>query len=156
AGDGDDRTSDAIFVATGDRPNVEVGDEVQVGGRVVEWRRRNRHQDLSNTNLIAEGAPEVLSRGNPLPAPVRIGGGGVRLEGPTPALLEALERLEGMRVAVQNAQAAGPMTQHGELCAIPDRGAGLEQRTHFGGARGSARQKVYDLLRVRLSAQQQQ
>src|SRR5690606_15006262 len=78
------------------------------------------------------------------------------LEGPTPALLEALERLEGMRVAVQNAQAAGPITQHGELYAIPDRGAGLEQRTHFGGARGSARQKVYDLLRVRLSAQQQQ
>src|SRR5690606_7230135 len=114
----------------------------------------NNH-DLTNTTVVAEAPPRLMSRGNALPAPVRLGEGGVELRGPVPALLETFERLEGMRVTLDDALAAGPINRYGDLYVSPDGGAGLERRTRNGGAHGTARAQVHDLVRLRLRPEQQ-
>jgi len=76
-GDGDDATSDALFVYTGDADSVSLGDAVAVRGVAGEWR--------GQTEVAAEAV--AVCGVAPLPAPVA-----VRL----PA--DDLERFEGMRV----------------------------------------------------------
>ena len=75
AGDGDDATSDGIFVDPDSGPPVAVGDEVRVTGPVNEDIPGGAGTgNLSTTEL--SGEVEILSNGNPLPAPVVIGTGG--------------------------------------------------------------------------------
>ena len=49
-GDGDERTSDGMFVFTKKAPRVSVGDEVQVTGTLIEYipRRRGYQQSVHN------------------------------------------------------------------------------------------------------------
>jgi Predicted extracellular nuclease len=82
-GDGDDATSDAIFVLGGGDAGIRSGDRVRVRGRVTE----TGDGDATLTALEAIGI-EVLGRGEP----------------PAPLVLDAppadWERLEGMRVRI--------------------------------------------------------
>ncbi|MEM9652768.1 MAG: 5'-nucleotidase C-terminal domain-containing protein [Actinomycetota bacterium] len=71
AGDGDDNTSDGIFVF-GFGSGVAVGDMVEVTGEVSEFIPGGAATgNLSVTQL--SGTTTVLSSGNPLPAPVEVG-----------------------------------------------------------------------------------
>ena len=74
-GDGNPRTSDALFVDMAIRPAGElpsIGDYVEVTGTVEE---RGRESQLSVT-LIANAVVQALRSGDPLPAPISIGRGG--------------------------------------------------------------------------------
>ncbi len=76
--DANDATSEGLFVFTGSSSNpatlVSVGDIVQVGGRVSEFRPSANN--LTITELVGPLTVNKLSSGNPLPAPVVIGAGG--------------------------------------------------------------------------------
>jgi predicted extracellular nuclease len=78
-GDGDDATSDAIFVFTSSRPSVTARQSLRVTGLVSEFVPGGPSTgNLSTTQLSRVSAAdplviEVLSSGNPLPAPVRLG-----------------------------------------------------------------------------------
>jgi predicted extracellular nuclease len=111
AGDGNARTSDAVFVFTGSAPTVAIGDGVQVRGTVSEFQAGAAN--LTTTELLPS-AITVLSSGNALPAAVLIGEGG--LTPPTETIdddnvtsfdpqtdgLDFYESLEGMRVTVDS------------------------------------------------------
>ncbi|CEM26444.1 unnamed protein product [Vitrella brassicaformis CCMP3155] len=71
-GDGRSETSDGIFVfLDGFLEGLEVGDEVRLRARVQEDVRSSG--DLSRTQLLPAGQPEVVSMGNDLPKPVVMG-----------------------------------------------------------------------------------
>lgn len=122
--DGDDRTSEGIFVAAdGSLPEMAVGDEVRVAGRVEE---PVRGRDLPLTRLVASRV-DVISRGHELPAPVIVGPGGRR---PPEDVIEddgftvfeperdgadLFESLEGMRVVVREPVVVGPTSDRGEF-----------------------------------------
>lgn len=74
-GDGDDATSDGIFVFTGGAPTVAAGDQVRVTGPVSEFIPGGAASGNLSTSQMG-GDVEVFSSGNPLPAPVVIGLGG--------------------------------------------------------------------------------
>jgi VCBS repeat-containing protein len=112
AGDGNARTSDALFVFTGSAPTVALGDSVEVRGTVAEFLPSNNSTNLTTTQ-VAASAVQVQSSGNPLPGPVRIGAGG--LLPPTRTIdddgfgtfdpendgIDFYESLEGMRVTIE-------------------------------------------------------
>lgn len=139
--DGDDRTSDGIFVVRDAAlPDVALGDEVRVAGRVEEVVRG---QDLPLTRLVASGI-EVTGRGRPLPAPVVLGAGGRRppedvveddgfvVFDPEQDAADFFECLEGMRVEVRDPAVVGPTSESGEFVVT----AGpppAERRTARGG-----------------------
>lgn len=140
--DGDDRTSEGLFVLTDSAmPAVAVGDRVRVDGVVEE---PIGGLGLPVTRLVAT-AVEVAARGLALPAPVEIGPNGrrppqdtidddalTRFEPETDGL-DFFESLEGMRVAVPRPVVVGPTSRFGELVVLPD---GLDgERTERGGLR---------------------
>ena len=143
-GDGDDATSDGIFVFTGGAPGVAVGDAVQVTGTVGEFIPGGPATgNLSTTQL--GGSPEitVLSSDVPLPDPVVIGRDGRvppdmvidddALQSYDPATdgLDFFESLEGMRVTVEDAAAVAPTNRFGEIFTVADKGkdaTGLNDR----------------------------
>ncbi|MGF1475326.1 MAG: esterase-like activity of phytase family protein [Geminicoccaceae bacterium] len=79
-GDGDDATSDGMFVFTSDEPAVAVGDEVRLTGTVSEFVPGDSEPDDDDGNLsitqMAFPDIEVLSGGNDLPASTVLGAGG--------------------------------------------------------------------------------
>ena len=79
-GDGDDATSDGIFVFTGGAPSVAVGDELRVTGEVSEFVPGDFEpgNDDGNLSITQFAFPEieVLSSGNDLPAAIVLGSGG--------------------------------------------------------------------------------
>ena len=110
AGDGDPATSDGLFVSG--IPGVltpSPGDAVRVVGRVEEDQKGN---ELPRTRLYAVQSPEVISKGNPLPAPVPL----TKL--PDLSIAEGIvfwEALEGMRVSVENAPVISPPNRFGQF-----------------------------------------
>lgn len=87
-------TSEGIYVyGENSVPLVTLGDQVQVDGTLIEFRPRNERIFLSITE-ITRPTVKVLSKGNPLPAPIVL----------TPADLnpagrvDQMEKYEGMRV----------------------------------------------------------
>ena len=142
-GDGDDATSDALFVFTGDEPRseptVSVGDEVEVRGPVSEFVPGGADTGNLSTTQIFRPGYEVLSWDNALPTPVLLVQGG--RTPPTQAIDDDLteqyelnagegdyqpaedgvdfyESLEAMRVTVEGAQAVGPTTRFGEIFTV--------------------------------------
>ncbi len=91
AGDGDDATSDAIFVVAGPQTDLRAGDRVRVRGRVVEQGERG-----SLTALEAERV-ETVGHGESV-APTVLA-----------AAPDGWERLEGMRVRID-----APLTVSGQ------------------------------------------
>lgn len=135
APDGDDATSDAIFVFSTASPDVAVGDQVRVEGRVIEFTPPNRPAQLPLTKIVE---PEIvaLAQGATLPAPVVLGPGGrmpptetidddglSRFEPATDGI-DFYESLEGMRVAVADAIALAPENRFREIWAVIAGGRG--------------------------------
>ncbi|GAA3980920.1 hypothetical protein GCM10023085_74040 [Actinomadura viridis] len=154
APDRSDATSEGIFVFTRTRPSVAPGDAVRVDGRVSEFRAGGtRSAALSRTEIDATRTV-LEARGVPLPPPVTLGPGGRRAPGavidgddrggpgrdaetggrfdPVRDALDFYESLEGMRVRVTDAVAAGP-SRDGEIPVLPAGGAGAGVRTARGG-----------------------
>jgi predicted extracellular nuclease len=77
-GDGDDATSDGMFVFMGSSCSVcpSVGDEVQLTDQVAEFIPGGAGTGNLSTTEMAFPIINVLSSGNPLPAPVIIGTSG--------------------------------------------------------------------------------
>jgi len=163
AGDGDASTSEAIFVEMPSPRAVAEGDRVRIMGTVAESAPDGRPADLRVTRLIRPSAPQVISRGSPLPQPVIIGAGGlsiprttvitqadlpvdlrdpaqVRLDRFTPDtdVLDFFESLEGMLVTLRSPTALSPTEWRGQgrsdFFAHPEAGSG----THDPHARTAA------------------
>jgi predicted extracellular nuclease len=151
APDGDDATSEGIFVFTSSAPSVSVGDTVSVGGTVTEFRPDSA--GLTTTE-ISGPTIAVLSSGNPLPAPIALGTGGrlpptsvieddatgdVETSGsfdPANDGIDFYESLEGMRLQINGAVAVGPTAVFGSNREIPvlgDDGANASVRSARGG-----------------------
>lgn len=143
-GDGDDATSDGIFVFTSSAPGVAVGDDVLVSGSVSEFIPGGAATgNLSITQISSPTAVTVVSSGNALPAAVILGEGG-RIPpnqvidndnfdpfDPTEDGLDFFESLEGMRVTAQNTLAVSNTNGFDEIYVVVDGGAsatGLSDR----------------------------
>ena len=132
-GDGKARTSDAVFVRTPAAPQVLVGDEVSVTGRVAE--NKPSSAGLSVTE-ISGTAFSILSGGNALPAALVIGQGG--LLPPTESIdsdglsvfnpevdgIDFWESLEGMRVTIDSPIVVSNSNDFGEVDIVASKGAG--------------------------------
>jgi predicted extracellular nuclease len=151
--DGDDATSEGIFVFTSTLPTVNVGDAVQVSGTVSEFRPGGPSSaNLTTTEIGNPGRTiVVLSSGNPLPAPVIVGIGGrippstvieddatgnVETSGvfdPSSDGIDFYESLEGMRIQIDDAVVVGPINAFGEVPVVGDKGVVAGVRTARGG-----------------------
>ncbi|MGI5203581.1 endonuclease/exonuclease/phosphatase family protein [Spirillospora sp. CA-108201] len=140
-------TSEGVFVFTRDRPRAAVGDAVRVDGRVSEFRPDGGSSGGLTRTEIDATATTVGAHGTP-PPPVVLGAGGLRPPSvidhgvgdverggafdPRRDALDFYEALEGMRIGLRDAVAAGP-SRDGELPVLPSGGAGAEPRTARGG-----------------------
>ncbi len=144
--DADDATSEGIFVFTSSTPTVNVGDAVDVAGRVQEFRPAAT--GLSITELTSPSV-SVKSTGNPLPPAVRIGfdrtpptevieddaSPDVETSGmfdPATDGIDFWESLEGMRVDLGPVVVTGP-SPFDEVSVLANNGAGATSRTARGG-----------------------
>jgi len=144
AGDGNPATSDAVFVFTGGAPSVQVGDQVQVVGKVVEYVPGGATSNNLSITQITNPVITKLSAGNALPAPVLIGAGG--RTAPTEVVdddgltsfdpeqdgIDFYESLEGMLVRVEHAVAVSSRNSYGEIFIVPE-GAPITGRNVRGG-----------------------
>jgi predicted extracellular nuclease len=103
--DGDAATSEAIFVFTSSAPPAiaAVGNLVQVTGVVTEFVPAADPASPPMTELVSPTVT-LVTTGQTLPAPIVVTAGDASPAGP----LEALERLEGMRVRVDALTVVGP------------------------------------------------
>ena len=154
--DANDATSEGLFVFTGGSSDpatlVSVGDIVQVGGRVSEFRPAAN--SLTITELVGPLTVTTISTGNSLPTPTVIGTGGrtppttvieddatgdVDTSGifdPAGDGIDFYESLEGMLVQVNDAVAVGPTSDFGsnrEIPVVVDNGGNAGARTARGG-----------------------
>ncbi|MDJ0532342.1 MAG: lamin tail domain-containing protein [Xenococcaceae cyanobacterium MO_207.B15] len=134
-GDGNDATSDALFVFTGSSPNVSVGDSVTVEGTVAEFFLGGTSTRNLPTTQITNATVEVLATGIDLPAPIIIGNG-ARIPpsenidddafgsfDPTTDGIDFFESTEGMRVTATDLVTVSGTTRFGEIFAVVDNGA---------------------------------
>ncbi|MFF7588431.1 lamin tail domain-containing protein [Kitasatospora purpeofusca] len=147
--DADPATSEALYVYTASAPGVAVGDSVQVGGTVSEYRPGGTGgtTNLTVTELTSP-TTTVLAHNAALPAATLVGAGGrvppaavvssvttgdVETAGgfqPATDGLDFWESLEGMRVQLNNAAVVGPRSSVGEIPVVPQ---GSTTRTARGG-----------------------
>ncbi|UUR08366.1 Calx-beta domain-containing protein [Sphingomonas glaciei] len=146
-GDGNARTSDGIFVKTAATPTVKVGDALQLTGVVGEYKPSAA--GLSVTQIAASTITTVSS-GNPLPAAVLIGAGG--LLPPTESIdsdsltvfnpqkdgIDFWESLEGMRVTIDSPIAVASSNGFGETDIVASAGVGATGINGRGGITISA------------------
>ena len=142
-GDGNNATSEAIFVSSPLTLTVAVGDSLEVTGTVSEFFPGGEATgNLSTTQINSEDIT-VISNGNPLPAATIIGSGGRvppneniddddfgSFEPDTDGI-DFFESLEGMLVTAKDAVAVAPINQFGEIFTVVDNGdnaTGLSQR----------------------------
>ena len=150
-GDGDDATSDAIFVFTGfGNVTVDVGDEIKIQGLVSEFIPGGAGTGNLSTTQISNADIEVLSTGNDLPAATVIGAAGrtpptdavisdselpVNLQtdpgtfNPDVDGIDFYESLEGMLVTVDNPVAISATNGFNESWVVSDDGAGVTSPT---------------------------
>ena len=150
-GDGNDATSEAIFVFTSSAPLANVGDLVSVSGRVSEFRPGGSTGNNLATTQISASSTRVLMSNLPLPSATIIGAegrtpptqtieddvmGSVESGGafdPAQDGIDFYESLEAMRVQVNFAVAVGPTSDFGEIPVVGDQGFGASVRTPSGG-----------------------
>ncbi len=151
-GDGDDATSDAIFVFTGfgNTDVVSIGDAIDIQGTVGEFIPGGASSGNLSTTQISSATIEVLSSGNALPQAVLLGGAGrtpptdvvisdselpVNLQddpgtfNPETDGIDFFESLEGMLVAVDAPTAVSATNRFGETWVVADDGAGVTSPT---------------------------
>ncbi|MEO1649347.1 MAG: choice-of-anchor I family protein [Pseudomonadota bacterium] len=141
-GDGDDATSEAIFVFTGSAPGVTVGDSLGVTGEVSEFFPGGTGTGNLPTTQIASPTIETVADLGTVSAEL-IGQGGRVLPNMTinddsfasfdvaTDGQDAFEALEGMLVTAQNLVAVSGTNRFGEIFAVTDQGAdatGLSER----------------------------
>ncbi|WP_414623089.1 DUF4114 domain-containing protein [Calothrix sp. CCY 0018] len=144
-GDGNNATSEAIFVSSPLTLTVAVGDSLEVTGTVSEFflfPEGESSGNLSTTQISSENIT-VISSGNPLPAATIIGSGGrvppnknidddaFTSFDPDTDGIDFFESLEGMLVTAKDAVAVAPINQFGEIFAVVDSGnnaTGLSER----------------------------
>jgi predicted extracellular nuclease len=134
-GDGNEATSDGIFVFTGVAPAVRVGDRVRVTGRVIEFRPGgSASANLTITEFDRPSEISVLSRENLLPAPTTIpqppttvieddATGDVETSGvfdPHEDGIDFYETFEGMRVQVARPRAVSARNAFGEIAVVSE------------------------------------
>ena len=144
-GDGDERTSDGMFVFTKNAPKVSIGDEVQVTGTVIEYIPGGAAtNNLSITEFSQPDRIKIVSTGNPIPAPLAIGAADRRpptrvidndnfaIFDPAEDGIDFYESLEGMLVEVQDAVAISPTNRFGEIVVLADAGARQQLNSRVG------------------------
>lgn len=139
-GDGDDATSDALFVFTGGAPGVTAGDEVAVSGTVSEFTPGGASTgNQSTTQISSVTSIFTVETGQTLPEAVSIGEGGHTI--PTESIdddpsnydpaadgLDFFESIEGMRVSVDNLQVVAGTNRFGEVFGVSGDATGLSDR----------------------------
>jgi predicted extracellular nuclease len=105
-GDGNPATSEGVFVFTSSAPSATatVGNRVRVQAAVSEFVSSTNPHQLTITELSAPSL-SLLSSGNPLPAPVGI----TQALANKDSAIDALERLEAMRVSVPTLDVVAPV-----------------------------------------------
>jgi len=168
--DDDIATSEGLFVFTGqDAITVAVGDDLAIDGLISDFRPggNNGDDNLSTTELTDPRAV-VISSDNALPMPVVLGvdriapqqvveaGNPLNVENRNARFrvetdaIDFYESLEGMRVAVRNADVVGATKSFGEITVVP--GQEVNARTTL---RGGVLYSGYDrpnAMRVQLDA----
>ncbi len=132
AGDGNVRTSDAIFVLTGTAPAVAIGDLARVTGVVNEVLPGGNADNLSITTLN-QSSVSILSGGHALPSTI-IGTGGINppthifdddgftIYDPENDAADFYESLEGMRVTVDAPLVVSPTNNYNETWVVASGG----------------------------------
>ncbi|MDQ8755239.1 Calx-beta domain-containing protein [Sphingosinicella sp. LHD-64] len=143
-GDGNARTSDALFVFTGAAPGVLIGDAVSVNGTVAEFLPGGDTTNLTVTQVTA-AAVTLQSTGNALPAATVIGAGGVLPPSqvidddgfasydPASDGIDFYESLEGMRVTIDQPLVVAETNSFGETFVVASGGAGASGVNDRGG-----------------------
>ncbi len=130
-------TAEGLFVYTGKAPiTVTPGDALTLDGSIYDFRPGGSSANLTTTELTGPKVT-VNSSGNPLPIPVVLGvdriapqqviedGNPLNVEyssalfRPMTDAIDFYESLEGMRVAVRNAEVVGATKSFGEMTVIP-------------------------------------
>ncbi|PZD71856.1 Trifunctional nucleotide phosphoesterase proteinYfkN [Acaryochloris thomasi RCC1774] len=151
-GDGNDNTSDGIFVFTGSTPDIAVGDQLEVAGTVGEFIPGGADTGNLSITQIASSEITVLSSGNALPEAVVIRQSGrspsnttvisddelpVNLRDtaddaantfdPENDAIDFFESIEGQRVTIEDAVTVSPTRVFGDFSAeaftLPNQGA---------------------------------
>jgi uncharacterized protein len=154
-GDGNVRTSDAIFVFTNTPPTVAVGDSASVTGIVAESRPGNNLANLTTTQIDAP-VVTVLSSGNALPAATLIGTGGVLppsdvfdddqflVYDPQNDAADFYESLEGMRVTIDAPLVTSATNSFGETYVVASGGTGATGVNSRGGITIAGNENNFD------------
>lgn len=140
--DDDTATSEGIFVYSSYQ-RVKTGDKVQVSG-VVEERRRKKGE-LRLTQIKSKYV-KVISSGNQLPVPIKIGEGGrtiprnisddrgFRIFNPQKRAIDFFESMEGMLVSFKNPVLVGPANaRYKQMTVAADLANTCPHRTERGG-----------------------
>lgn len=132
--DGDEHTSDGIFVFTYSIP-VVPGDEVEIQGTVSEYFPGGESTGNLSTTEIIGPTISVLSTGNPLPAPAVIGLSGrvpptevfdddnFNVFDPQNDAIDFYETFEGMLVTLEDVVAVSPRNKYDEIFCVTNNGA---------------------------------
>lgn len=133
AGDGDEATSEGLFVYTGSSPKVSVGDEVLVSGLVGEYYPGGQSSGVQSVTQLSSPTITVVSAGNALPEAFELDAASVpraytpegdeadggSIEGltlqPDVYALDRYESLEGMNVQISDTRVVGASTDYYEL-----------------------------------------
>lgn len=138
SGDGDDSTSDALFVQAEEA--AAAGASVIVDGRMQE---NGFPPGLTVTTL--EATRVEIGPAARLPEPVTLGEAGRQMPSahidddglesyqPSQDTIDFLESLEGMRVAIPDPVVIGPTTRFGEFAVLANGGLGSAPRSTAGG-----------------------
>jgi len=132
--DGNNLTSDGIYVFQRRLPSVSIGNRVSVTGEIDEFIQGNRQNRLPLTEIV-DPTITVLAETVDLPSPIVIGSAG-RLP-PTVIIdddglqdfdpendgIDFYETLEGMRVTIPAAHALSPPSRFDEVWALPESGS---------------------------------
>lgn len=135
-GDGDDATSDGIFVFTGSSPAVTSGDDVQVSGTVDEFFNMTEITDVTDIAVLGSGfsiVPLVIGLDGRTPPTSIIDDAGSDEFNPTRDGRDFYESLEGMLVTLQDAIAVDTLNNFGEFYAIANQGSGTTTPNDRGG-----------------------
>ncbi|MEJ5975353.1 SdiA-regulated domain-containing protein [Novosphingobium sp. PS1R-30] len=160
-GDGNARTSDAIFVFTTTAPTVQVGHEATVTGKVEEFLPGNAATNLTTTEIVATAVSVAKDANgtavvNALPATVLIGTSGqlpptdvfdddnFTVYDPQNDAADFFESLEGMRVTVEAPIVVDRTNSFGETYVVASGGAGVTGLNGRGGMTISGNANGFD------------
>ncbi|MET8503914.1 endonuclease/exonuclease/phosphatase family protein [Streptomyces sp. NPDC004787] len=145
-------TSEGLFVFTSSVPTVAVGDAVSVNGTVTEYVPGGLNSGNQSLTQLSKPAVTVLSKGNPVPAPVTIDAGSVPdayapegdpaaggsinglLLAPETYALDYYESLEGTNVRIGSSRVVGATDPYSELWVTvkPSENANVRGGTVYG------------------------